>query len=195
MISKLVEHIQKHVKLSEEEIQVLSQCFTVIHVARKQFLLQQGEVCEANFFVLSGCLRLYSINDELKEQTVQFAIEQWWMADYASLENRTISPFFIQATEPTTVAALRREVQEELMERLPQLERYFRIIYQRAFSASIWRIHHIFSKTGEERYHQFVKLFPGFVQRVPQYMLASFLGFTPEFLSMLRAKRSNQRIS
>jgi len=189
MLSELIEHIQNYIYLTPEEIEILSNEVSIQTISRKAFLLKEGEVCEANYFVLKGCLRLYSVDDDLKEQTVQFAIEHWWISDYLSLENSILSSLYIQATEETIIAVLPRAAQDELFERLPQLERYFRIIYQRAYAASIWRIHHIFSKTGEERYFQFVKMFPNFVQRIPQYMLASFLGVTPEFISTIRAKK------
>jgi CRP/FNR family transcriptional regulator len=107
-----------------------------------------------------------------------------------SLESGKPSHFNIQAIENSEVAILDKKIQEELFAAIPQLERYFRMILQRSYAASQIRIKFIYSLSGEERYHQFNASFPEFVQRVPQYMLASYLGFTPEFLSKIRAKHS-----
>jgi CRP-like cAMP-binding protein len=139
--------------------------------------------------VNKGCFRAYVINDKGVEQVVQFAIENWWITEYMSLNSGRPSEFYIQAVEDSELVAIDKKYQEELFGRLPQLERYFRIVLEKAYTASLMRIHYIFSFSGEELYNHFNTNFPGFVQRVPQYMLASYLGFTPEFLSKLRAKK------
>ena len=123
------------------------------------------------------------------EQVYHFAIENWWITDYMSLESHTPSDNNIQAVENTTYAVLYRDVQDELLTALPQLERYFRIILQRAVAAAQLRVKYIFTQTAEERYDHFSGQFPEFMQRVPQYMLASYLGFSPEFFSKIRAKK------
>ena len=132
---------------------------------------------------------MYINTDEGTEQIVQFAIDNWWITDYNSFDFQKPSLFNIQAVENCEIAFIKKETQEELFKKLPQLERYFRIILQRSFAASIMRIQYIFNQSGEERYRHFNSSFPDFVQRVPQYMLASYLGFTPEFLSKIRGKK------
>jgi CRP/FNR family transcriptional regulator len=190
MYSLLFAHIRRFIELSEADAQVLASYLRFQKIKKKEHLLSEGEVCTSNYFVLKGCIRSYFYNDKAIEQTLLFAIENWWITDYTSLENRQPSHFFIQAVEPCEVAVLDKNVQEELLKTLPQLERYFRIILQRAYSASQIRIKYIYSLSGEERYRHFSTSFPEFVQRIPQYMLASYLGFTPEFLSKIRAKNS-----
>jgi hypothetical protein len=98
------------------------------------------------------------------------------------------STFFIQAVENTIVWALSWQTQEQLFLKFPPLERYFRLVYQRAYAAEQWRIKFIYDFSKEEIYQHFSSKFPGFVQRIPQYLLASFLGFTPEYLSEIRKK-------
>jgi CRP-like cAMP-binding protein len=150
-----------------------------------------GQVCNACYFVVKGCLRMYTIPDNGTEQIVQFGIDNWWICDYTSFDSQKPSMFNIQAVEPSTLIYIDKKSQEELFAKVPKLERYFRLILQRAYSATLMRVHYIFTSTGEARYHHFNSLFPEFVQRIPQYMLASYLGFTPEFLSKIRAKKSD----
>ncbi|MDB5255441.1 MAG: cAMP-binding protein [Chitinophagaceae bacterium] len=189
MYTALLQHIQRFVSLTEEEIHVLASYLTEKKPSKKEFLFQEGQVCTANYFVAKGCLRLYYVNDKGIETIVQFAIENWWISDYQSLERQIPSPFYLQAIESSTVIVLEKQVQEELLTKSPSLERYFRIVAQRAYGAAQMRIKYISELSGEERYVQFTESFPDFVQRIPQYMLASYLGFTPEFLSKLRAKK------
>lgn len=189
MIQTLLSHIQKHAPLTNAQAQRVADAVTPISLKKKEFLLQAGTVCPANYFVVEGCLRMYIINDDGDEQVVQFAIENWWLTDYFSLKGQKPAQFSIQAVEDSEVLALDVSVQEALFGQVPPMERYFRKVLEKAYSAQLMRIHYIFSLSGEERYRHFSAVVPEFVQRVPQYMLASYLGFTPEFLSKIRAKK------
>ena len=189
MLSSLITHIRRFVPLTDEEAVVLAQFTEVRELKKKAFLLKEKQICTANYFIIKGCCRSYFITEKDTAQVHLFAIENWWITDYHSLEGRTPSQFFIQAVEPVTVAVLPRAGQDELFRQLPQLEKYFRIVLEKALAAAHLRVKYIFSQSGEERYEHFSSAFPDFVQRVPQYMLASYLGFTPEFLSKIRAKR------
>ena len=182
-------HIKKFVPLTQLEEGILQSYFKSKSVKKKEHLLKEGQKCTANYFILKGCLRMYYITETGTEQIVQFAIDNWWLTDYSSLDSGKPSQFNIQAVENTEVAILDNEIQEELFKKIPALERYFRIILQKAYAASVMRLRYIFTQSGEERFHHFNNSFPEFVQRVPQYMLASYLGFTPEFLSKIRAKK------
>lgn len=187
MIAVLVKHIRQYVPLDNKEASLLEEFVEVLEVKKKAFLLKEGDVCQANYFVIKGCCRSYFITEKETEHVHLFAIENWWITDYSSLERKTPSMFNIQALESSTLVAIPRDKQDELFKAIPQLERYFRIILEKALSASQMRIKYIYSMTGQERYLHFSTLFPEFLQRVPQYMLASYLGFTPEFLSKIRA--------
>jgi CRP-like cAMP-binding protein len=136
---------------------------------------------------------MFYITDEGTEQMIQFGIDNWWLTDYMSLDNQRPSQFNIQAVENSEVILLERKVQDELFEKLPKMERYFRIVVQKAYAASVMRLRYIFTQSGEERFRHFNESFPEFVQRVPQYMLASYLGFSAEFLSKIRAKKNNRK--
>lgn len=185
----LKNHISRFTNIAEEDYPKILNYFKVIEVAKKQNLLSEGKICKSNYFVGQGCLRLFFINDKGVEQTIQFALENWWLADYTSFSSQTPSDFYIQAIEKSEILALDFVGQEELLHQFPQMERYFRLVHQRAHAASQFRIKTLYNFSREELYHMFNKRYPEFVQRIPQYLLASYLGFTPEYLSEIRNKK------
>jgi len=189
MSQNLKNHIEKFVENSGQDYLEILKYITVINAAKKQNLLVEGKICKSNYFVSKGCLRLFFINEKGVEQTIQFALENWWLADYTSFSSQKPSEFYIQAVEKSEVLALDFLYQEEMLQRFPQMERYFRLVHQRAHAAFQFRIKSLYTLSREELYHQFNKRYPEFVQRIPQYLLASFLGFTPEYLSEIRSKR------
>ena len=189
MSSAFITHIKKFVPLSPDEEQIVNAHVRVLNIKKKAWLLTEGQICRSNYFVEKGCLRMYYLTDKGTEQITQFAIENWWLADYMSLTMQKPSPFFIQAIEDVQVVALDQHKQEELLQQVPKMERYFRLMMQRAYAAMQMRIKYIHDHSKEEVYHQFSGLFPDFVQRIPQYMLASYLGLTPEYLSEIRKKK------
>jgi len=185
----LITHINKFVPLTAEDIPTVTAALRYKKVKKKEWLLREQQVCTANYFVLHGCLRMYFIREDGVEQITQFAIENWWLTDFQSLDWRQPSRFNIQAIEATELAILDRDAFTNLCDRLPLVDRYFRLVVQRAFAATQQNLFYIHSSTGEERYRHFATSFPEFVQRIPQYMVASYLGFTPEFVSKIRARK------
>ncbi|MDP4263876.1 MAG: Crp/Fnr family transcriptional regulator [Bacteroidota bacterium] len=190
MFENLLAHIKRYISLSDEEEKKLLPYLTYKELKKKEHVLKEGKVCTANHFIIKGCLRMYSLTENGTEQIVQFGIENWWITDYMSLDTQKPGQFSIQAIEPSAIVILHKNTQDELFRKIPKLERYFRLVLQRAYAASVMRVKYIFTESGEERFRQFTNSFPEFVQRVPQYMLASYLGFTPEFLSKIRAKKN-----
>ncbi len=134
---------------------------------------------------------MFFVNDKGIEQTTQFAIENWWISDYMAFHHQQNSTFFIQAVEQTDILQLTYSAQETLLKEFPQLERYFRLVYQKAYAASQLRMKYHYDLSKEELYHHFNNSFPEFTQRIPQYLLASYLGFTPEYLSEIRKKNAS----
>jgi CRP-like cAMP-binding protein len=189
MYPELLAHIKKYVQLNEQDEELLCRKLEFKKLKKKEYLLEAGKVCTGNYFVVKGLLRQYFMNAKLNEQIIQFGLETWWIADQDSLLNKTPSTTYIQAIEPCELLLLPEKNRAELFQQIPQLEAYFLLMMQKAFVAAQRRIGFIFNQSDEERYRHFIKLYPGFVQRVPQYMLASYLGFTPQFLSRLRAKK------
>lgn len=184
----LHQHIKKFVNVSEVDFAEILTFFEVLSVKKKDILLQEGELCRRKFFVLKGCLRLFFLKETGVEQTTQFAIENWWLTDNLAFLEQTQSSFTIQAVENSEVLAISHDAREEMLEKFPQMERYFRNVYEKAFATQQLRVKYINDYSREEIYLYFAKVQPAFLQRVPQYMLASYLGFTPEYLSEIKKK-------
>lgn len=189
MYSNIIKHIEKFVSLTDEEKKVLCTYLRVKRYAKKEHLLEAGEICTGKYFINSGVVRMYTLNEKGAEQVIHFSIEGWWITDYFTYKTGIPTKSSIQAVEAAEVIIVDAAIQDELLEKLPQLEKYFRLVLEKAYAASLMRTHYMFNFSAEERYKHFVKSYPGFVQRVPQYLLASYLGFTPEFLSKMRAKK------
>jgi CRP-like cAMP-binding protein len=187
--ASLLVHMNRFVELTAEEQEHILNAFTYQLVKKKEYILTEGQICHSTQFVMKGCFRSYLITEKGTEQIIQFGIENWWITDYDSFDNQQPSRLFIQAIEDTEIIVIDLQTLEELYVKVPKVERYFRIILQKNFIAAQRRILTINTVSGEQRYLNFRDLFPDFVQRVPQYMLASYLGLTPEFLSMIRAKK------
>ena len=184
-----ITHIRRYVELSDDEVLKLEPYLRPIELKRREFLLREGEVCRYNYFIEKGCLRMFFNNDKMVEQTMQFAIENWWLSDYFSYARQSPSEYAIQAVEKSVIVAVDYHLQDDLFVDLPQMERYFRIMMQRALSASQLRVKMIYQLSKEEMFRHFNSSYPQFFQRVPQYMIASYLGLTPEYMSELRKRK------
>jgi CRP/FNR family transcriptional regulator len=176
------------VPLTADEQELIITYLKYEEVNKKHYLFGEGDICNAQYFIIEGCIRMFFIKKNGVEQIIQFGIDNWWISDYTSFTMHTPSEFYLQAVQRSKLIVLKQDKQDELLDRLPKLERYFRRIYQRAYAAAQTRLIFFTDLSGEEKYHHFASRFPEFVQRVPQYMLASYLGFSPEFLSRVRAK-------
>ncbi len=188
MSQELTDHLQTNIQLSEEDALRISARFKVLKVKKKFILLDEGASCHHIYFVSKGCLRLYFLKENGTEQTTSFALERWWLTDFTAFQNQNNSAYSIQAVENSEVLSIDYQGFENLLAEFPILERHFRIIHQRANAAAQTRIRVLYEYSREHLYHQFVLKYPGFVQRVPQYLLASFLGISPEYLSEIRKK-------
>lgn len=188
--TNLIEHIKRYIHLDEENADLICEHISIQSLKNKEYLLEEGQVCKNYYFVEKGCLRMFFNNEKGVEQTTQFALENWWLTDYFSFDNKIPTQYYIQAVGNTTALVINRDELMFLLDSIPALERYFRIMMQRAVAASQERIKLLYSLSKEELYLHFNSYFPDFAQRVPQYMLASFLGLTPEYVSEIRKKRN-----
>src|ERR1700749_1043395 len=189
MKDNLIAHINKFVNLDEAEANKVCASVNLVTVKKKQLILKPDEICRNNYFVSKGCMRLYFINSNGQEQIMQFGIENWWITDYWSWGTGQPSNYYLQAIEDSELISINKKTYEDLLLEVPKVERYFRIILQKVNAATMRRLEYFRDQSDEERYRHFITLFPGFVQRIPQYMLASYLGFTPQFLSKIRGKK------
>ena len=190
-MKQLLQHISRHIQLDSNEETYFLSLIQEKTIRKKELLLQQGEVCKTENYLLSGCMRTFTLNEQGEEQTVQFGIEDWWVGDLYSFLTQTPASYSIEALEDTVVAQITKENLDRLYQQVPKFDRFFRLILQNAFIAQQDRIHRSLSLSAEERYEDFSSKYPQLEQRVAQKHIASYLGITPVFLSMLRRKRVN----
>lgn len=183
----LIEEFSALVRLTSEQENLIKQAFRVKTFAKKEYLLSAGEVSNHMRFVADGCVRVYAVEDD-RELITQFGVSGWWINDLYSYLTASPSTQYIQAVQDSTVLLLHRDRLEELYETVPPVERFFRIKFQNAYTSLQGRHLQNISLSALERYEQFRKQYRDIEQRVPQYMVASYLGITKEFLSALRKK-------
>lgn len=184
----LTEHISSYVNFSEEELSEITRFFDIRTYGKKEKLLHAENRCDTLFFVAKGCLQLYFIDDLGNLKATQFAMETWWLTDFLAFQNQRPSNFYVETLEKSTVLSISFSKYQELLEKFPKMEKYYRSIFETAYGAALMRIKYIHSLSKEEMFFSFRESFPEFVQRVPQYVLASFLGLTPEYLSEIKRK-------
>ena len=193
MSELLRKHIDKRVRLTGEEFRICSGFFVPKRVKKRQFLLQEGDVCKQLAFVTAGCLREYSIDHKGEEHIIQFAVEDWWISDLNSFLTGTASTHNIDALENSEVLLLDKAARDKMLETIPKMERFFRIILENNYIATHRRINEALSATAEERYLAFLKTYPVQAEKLPQNQIASFLGITPQSLSRIRKEMSRKR--
>ncbi|WP_320815388.1 Crp/Fnr family transcriptional regulator [Flavobacterium sp.] len=184
----ILQNIEKIVSLSEQEKELILSKIEVYKYEAKTVLLQAGEVCEYSYFVNSGILRSFNINDNIVEHVLQFACEGWWIGDMYSLITQKPGNLYIEVNEDAEVVLLSKENQEELFREIPKLERFFRILTENSLVANQERLMDNLSLSAEERFEKFCNKYPTLIQKVPQKQVASYIGVTPEFFSKMKAK-------
>lgn len=188
MYTHLLAHISKHVALDADERALVTTFFEPRQLKRKALLLEQGQVSTYEAYVNKGCLRAFYTDDKGEEHLIRFAVEDWWMGELSSFHTQTPSLYTIEALEDCHLLLYTRPGKDALLDRLPKLEKFFRLLYQTSTMALQRRIIHHVSQTAEERYTEFTAMYPRLDQRLPQYMVASYLGITPQYLSQIRRK-------
>lgn len=187
-MAQILENINKIVTLSpQEELLFLSKIEIKTYKA-KTVLVNAGEISQYSFFVNSGLLRSFNINDNIVEHVLSFACESWWIGDMYSLISQKPGNLFIEVLEDAEVVLLSRKNQNELFTQIPKLERFFRILTENSLVAHQERLMDNLSLTAEERFDKFCKRYPTIIQRVPQKQIASYIGVTPEFFSKMKSR-------
>lgn len=188
MTQHLIAHIRKLCPINERKLSSIEQFIQTRTYKKKELLLSEGQRCHHKFFIVKGCVQVCYLRQNGTEQTIDFAMENWWTTDVMAFQQGTTAKFSIRAIEPTEVLCLSADQQRAMLLEIPELQAYFHMVYQKAYAASQMRIRMLYAFSKEELYLNFRANFPAFIQRVPQYLLASFLGFTPEYLSEIRKK-------
>jgi CRP/FNR family transcriptional regulator, anaerobic regulatory protein len=176
------------VALNEQETTLVLQLFKPRLYKKRQYLLQEGDVCSQFNFVVSGCLRLYKIDDKGSIHIIQFAAENGWLMDIGSFHQRVAAELTIDALEQTSVLQISYDNLIALYLQSPTFNRIFRVLIENSFVALQKRLLQTISSTTEDRYHAFLHTYPHLTNRISQTDIAAYLGVTPEFLSRLRSK-------
>jgi CRP-like cAMP-binding protein len=185
----IVQYVSRHIQLTEEETARFVGMLRYVRVKKKQFIVQPDFVCRYRSYVVEGAFRAYLVDDRGQEHTIAFAIEDWWTTDFNSYIYQEPATLFVEALEDSILIQMDYNTEQLLMQTIPKFERFFRIITQRSFAFLQKRMLSNLSKSAEERYHEFVEQYPKIAYRVPQYTLASYLGFSAELLSKIRNRR------
>lgn len=193
MFERLSQNINEHISLTEEEFNFCKTLFFPKKLRKKQYLLQEGDVCKYVSFVEKGILRTYATDEKGNEHILSFAMEGWWTADLYSFLTDEPSLYNIEALENCELLLLTKSSWNILLEKIPAFERYFRIIIQNNLIAMQRRLLGSMSETAEEKYTRLIATFPTCIQRVPQHMIASYLGISRETLSRIRSKIAARR--
>ena len=184
----LINYFENHLPLNEEEKSAVEEYFKERRVKRRQFILQEGDTCKHNTFIVEGCFRMYMVDEKGKEHNLQFAVENWWIGDIGSFHSGTPSRLYIEAVEKASILQCKKEDQIKLFVNYPKFNQIFRVLAENAMVSLQNRILQNISSTAEERYLDFVERYPNFFNRISNVQIASYLGVTPEFLSAIRKK-------
>jgi CRP-like cAMP-binding protein len=190
--SPVIEYISRYVELNDEETVRFKSFLKITKVKKKQFIVQPGFVCKNKSYVVKGAFRGYLVDNDGKEHTLAFAIEDWWISDYSSLIYQEPATLFVEALEDSVLIQIDYEDIQTYLKEIPKLEKFERIITQRSLAFHQKRLLSNFTKTAEERYDEFMSKYSAISQRVPQYALASYLGFSTEYLSKIRNKKTTK---
>jgi CRP-like cAMP-binding protein len=188
MFEVLFSKIEEKIKLSDSEKDICKSLFSPKKLRRRQYILQQDDICKNLIFVEKGILRSYSVDTKGNEHILQFAPEGWWISDIFSFLTGEAAVYNIEAIEDSELLLISNSSLDELYERVPKFERYFRLLSQANMVATHRRLTASLSDSADEKYIRLLYAYPNIVARVPQHMIASYLGITPETLSRVRKR-------
>lgn len=184
----LFAHIQEKVPLTDEEKKLITSFFKCKQLRRRQFLLQAGDVCKYISFVSQGLMKSYLVDEKGSEHINLFAWEGWWISDFRSFIFGDKAILDIDAIEDTTLLLLSRQNYERILAEVPVIERYFRILYQNSLATKDSRLISANTHNAEEKYALFLEAYPSISQRLPQNLIASYLGLSAETISRIKRK-------
>lgn len=193
MFGKLRAYFERKIPITDGQFEFIKTQFTPRIVKKHEFIIRAGEVARHGIFVVSGCLRTYTIDNKGKEHILQFSVEDWWTGDPNSLKTGTPATYFIEALEDTEVLLFDDSCMHRLIAHIPAMAKEWVDGVQKHSAAENKRLTSSLSATAEERYDDFLKTYPTIAQRVPQHMIASYLGISPETLSRVRKQRSRKQ--
>ena len=193
MIEVLFHHIQEKVLLTNEDREAITAFFTPKKLRKRQYLLQEGDVCKHLTFITQGLLRTYNVDEKGQEHMSVFGWEGWWLSDFNSFLSGEPAVFNIDAIEDSELLLISHADYEALTIAVPIMDRYFRILYQKSIVTKERRLMSSITHTAEEKYVQLAELNPKMIERVPQNLIASYLGIAPETLSRIKKNLALRR--
>jgi|JI8StandDraft_1071087.scaffolds.fasta_scaffold52458_2 CRP-like cAMP-binding protein len=188
MFEVFFSQVKDKVLLSEAEQKLVKTFFSPKKIRKKQYLLQEGNICRHLAFVEKGLLRSYSVDEKGIEHMIHFAWEGWWMADMLSFLSNEPSTYHIDAIEDAELLLISQQDFEEMFLKVPVMERYFRILFQNNIISKERRLISSITNSAEEKYIHLTATNPELIKRIPQQLVASYLGITPETLSRIKNK-------
>lgn len=191
----LFDNFARFVKLNSTEKSALAKIIRTTRVRKKQFIVHPGFVCQHRNYVLAGAFRAFYLDDDGREHTLQIAVEDWFISDFYSYISQSPATLFVEALENSTILQMSYDDIEALCGEFPSIGEYFRKTTERAFAFSRRRVISNISKDAETRYFEYLDKYPHIAARVPQYILASYLGMSAEFLSKIRARKAPKQKS
>jgi len=191
-MKNIVKHFEKYLPLTEIESEVLLTRLNERKLKRKQYILQEGDICKSFTYVVKGCLKMYGVDQSGGEHNLLFAAEDDWITDLDSLHKEKPSNLFIEAVEPTTVLQISKGDLWYIYTNHPKFNRLFRVIIEDKYIELQNRLLQTFSIAASDRYEKFLHQYPNLSSRLPNTQIASYLGITPEFLSKIRNERINK---
>ena len=194
-LSKIINHVNAKIHLTKEEEDHFVSVLKERTFLKGQYIVQQDDIYRYQSFILNGKVRTFYLDDKGSEHIVAFGIENWWVGDICSFATQSPAEFNTECLEKTKVLQISHQDMEQLFEDIPKLERYFRLIIQAAYGNMSKRIVRNHSMPARDRYLLFLETYPEMAQRFPQYMIASYLGITKEFLSLIRNQISKEEKS
>lgn len=188
MFEVFFSQVKDKVLLSEAEQKLVKTFFSPKKIRKRQYLLQEGNICRHLAFVEKGLLRSYNVDDKGIEHMIHFAWEGWWMADMLSFLSIEPSTYHIDAIEDSELLLISKPDFEEMLLKVPVMERYFRILFQNNIISKERRLISSISNSAEEKFIHLSATNPELIKRIPQQLVASYLGITPETLSRIKNK-------
>ncbi|MFD2823252.1 Crp/Fnr family transcriptional regulator [Lacinutrix iliipiscaria] len=189
--SSIVKAIFKNLSFSKEEIKNIESVFHKVEYKKGEQLLKANEKGNIQYYVLEGCLRLYYVDSNGKDHTVQFAVNDWWISDATAFFNNTKAILNIEAISNTIVYELSKKDRDALYKQIPKIESFFRKKLERAFASFQKRTIINLSQSAAERYTNFINTYPNIEVHLKNYHIASYLGITTESLSRIRKELVN----
>ena len=186
MLEPFKVYLQQRVAITDEQFNLIADNLKIKNFEKNENILMKGDISSYGFFVLNGLLRSYSIDSKGKTHIIQFAPEQWWLTERNGMLFNEPSDFFIDAIEPCKAVVVHKDFMNEAAKHVPCMNDLNNTMLNNSIRFMQKRINMLLSATAEERYLNFIKLYPNLTLRVPQWMIASYLGITPESLSRVR---------